>query len=36
MSSSPREYLQHMLAEASYLAGCAADIERDEFSATKH
>ena len=31
MSSSPREYLQHMLAEANYLADCAADVEREEF-----
>ena len=31
MSSSPREYLQHMLAEASYLADCSADVEQAEF-----
>ena len=31
MSSSPREYLQHMLAEANYLADCAADISQEEF-----
>jgi len=31
MSSSPREYLQHMLAEATYLVDCAADVDQDEF-----
>jgi uncharacterized protein with HEPN domain len=31
MSSSPREYLQHMLAEANYLAECAADVSQEEF-----
>ena len=31
MSSSPREYLQHMLAEANYLAKGTADVEQDEF-----
>ncbi len=31
MSSSPREYLQHMLAEAQYLADCSADVEQTEF-----
>lgn len=31
MSSSPTEYLQHMLAEANYLADCAADVEQREF-----
>ena len=31
MSLSPREYLQHMLAEATYLAEGSVDVERDEF-----
>jgi len=31
MSSSPREHLQHMLAEANYLTECTADSERNEF-----
>lgn len=33
MSSSPIEYLQHMLAEAEYLIAQSADLERDEFIA---
>ena len=33
MSSSPIEYLQHMLAEAEYLIAQSADLERDEFLA---
>lgn len=31
MSSSPREYLQHMLAEAEYLVDTAENVNRDEF-----
>ena len=31
MSSSPIEYLRHMLAEANYLIDQSADLERDEF-----
>ena len=31
MSSSPSEYLRHMLAEADYLIEQCADLERDEF-----
>ena len=31
MSSSRREYLQHMLAEANYLAESSVDVERDDF-----
>ena len=30
-SLPPIEYLRHMLAEAKYIADCAADIEQDEF-----
>ena len=33
MSSSPTEYLRHMLAEANYLVEQSADLERDEFLA---
>jgi uncharacterized protein with HEPN domain len=31
MSSSPREYLQHILAEAEYLIGAAATVEQSGF-----
>jgi uncharacterized protein with HEPN domain len=31
MSSSPIEYLRHMLGEANYLIDQSADLERDEF-----
>jgi uncharacterized protein with HEPN domain len=31
MSSSPTEYLRHMLAEANYIAERSADLDRDEF-----
>jgi uncharacterized protein with HEPN domain len=31
MSSPPTEYLQHILAEANYIASMTADIEGDEF-----
>ena len=31
MSSPPIEYLQHMLAEAEYVAEQSADVQRDEF-----
>lgn len=33
MSSSPTEYLRHMLAEANYLVAQSADLERSEFLA---
>ena len=33
MSSSPIEYLRHMLAEADYIVEQSADLERDEFLA---
>jgi len=31
MSSSPTEYLRHMLAEAEYITEQLADLQRDEF-----
>ena len=31
MSSSPTEYLRHMLAEADYIAERSANLQRDEF-----
>jgi len=31
MSSSPHEYLQHILAETEYLIGAAATVERSDF-----
>jgi uncharacterized protein with HEPN domain len=33
MSLSPTEYLQHMLAEANYVAECSAHLCREEFLA---
>lgn len=31
MSSSPTEYLRHMLAEAEYIAKQSAEVQREEF-----
>ena len=31
MSSSPTEYLRHLLAEADYIAGRSVNLQRDDF-----
>src|SRR5256885_3334662 len=33
MSSKPREFLRHMLAEAEYLARASAGVTRDQYNA---